>query len=124
VGCAEAGHLEVLKYLRSEGLSFNKRNSYDAAYEGHLEVLKYVKSEGVPFDSKTCEYAAYGGHIEVLKYLRSQGCPWNADQCLESAELHHYDHMIEWIHFVKTSSTFARDYAYDPTVSKFLTALL
>ena len=44
-------------------------HTYDAeAVYGHLDVLKYLKSEGVPFDSGTTEGATEGGCPEVVEY--------------------------------------------------------
>ena len=51
------------------------------AYRGHLEVLKWLRSEGCPWNWWTCWAAAKGGHLEVLKWLRSEGCPWDEDKC-------------------------------------------
>ena len=34
---------------------------------GHINLLKYLKSEGMSFDSDACLLAAEGGHIDVLK---------------------------------------------------------
>ena len=36
-------------------------------------MLKYLKSEGVEFNKETCKAAAEGGHFHVLTYLKSEG---------------------------------------------------
>jgi len=48
---------------------------YYAAGGGHLEMLKWLRSEGCPWDEYICNAAAYCGHLEMLEWLRSEGCP-------------------------------------------------
>ena len=40
-----------------------------------MDILKYLKSEGMSFDDDTCMEASQGGieNQEVLKYLKSEG---------------------------------------------------
>ena len=56
-----------------------------AARGGHLEVLKWLRSQDdpCPWDEETCYCAALGGHLEVLHWLRSQEdpCPWDESIC-------------------------------------------
>ena len=62
-------------------LLMDAQTSEWAAMRGHLEVLKWLRSEGCPWDEGACLCAAAGGHLEVLKWLRSEGCPWNELLC-------------------------------------------
>ena len=87
----ESGHLEMLKWLRSEGCPWDEWTCYGAAQGGHFEVLKWLGSEGCPWDEKACEAAAKGGHFEVLKWLRSEGCPWDERACVRAALGGHLD---------------------------------
>ena len=64
------GHLEILKWARSQGCPWNTHTCMEAAGGGHLEVLKWARSQGCPWDNNTCSYAAIGGHLEVLKWAR------------------------------------------------------
>ncbi len=79
------GHLEVLKWARSQGSPWEDRTCVYIS-EGHprdnwtfvtadLEVLQRVRSQGCPWDETTCTHAAEGGHLEVLKWVRRQGWP-------------------------------------------------
>ena len=46
---AENGHLEMVKYLVSQGANVNAQNDYAdrrAAHYGHLETVKYLVSQG------------------------------------------------------------------------------
>ena len=90
------GHLEVLKWLRSEGCPWDDDICSYAAREGHLEVLKWVRSEGCPWDAYTCSQAAEGGHLEVLRWLRSEGCPWDDDICSYAAREGHLE-VLKWV---------------------------
>jgi len=49
---------------------------YFAAGNGHLEVLKYARSNGCPWNEEVCSYAACNGHLEILKWAKSEGCPY------------------------------------------------
>ncbi len=82
---ARNGHLEILKWARSQGCHWSVHTCYWAAGNGHLEVLKWLKSQECPWDAGVCSWAASNGHLEVLKWLKSQGCPWDKDTCSHAA---------------------------------------
>ena len=71
------GHLETMKWLRSEGCPWGEFACSAAAEAGQLETLKWLRSEGCPWDEVTCGYAARGGQLDILKYARENGCPWS-----------------------------------------------
>ena len=96
---AQGGHLEVLKWLRSQGCPWDVRACWRAAKGGHLETLKWLRSEGCPLHANACAGAARGGHLEVLKWLRSEGCPWDEGTCEEAASQRHssiYLDVLKW----------------------------
>ena len=68
---AAGGHLEVLKWARTNGCGWNHRVCTEAARHGHLEVLKWARSHGCPLDADTCSSAAAGGRLEVLQWART-----------------------------------------------------
>ena len=72
-----------------------------AAEGGHLEVLKWLRSQDppCPWDGRTCAEAAQGGHLEVLKWARSEDppCPWSRCKCREEASRRGHQHIIDWI---------------------------
>ena len=70
---AENCHLDVLKWLRSNGCLWDQDTCESAAWNGHLEVLEWARSNGCLWDSWTCGYAAEGGHLEVLEWARAPG---------------------------------------------------
>merc|ERR1711934_1185224 len=73
---AGEGHLDVLKWLRSEGCPWNVGACNSAAGEGHLECLKWLRSEGCPWDARACAGAALDGHLDVLQWAIDNGCPY------------------------------------------------
>src|SRR5205085_11975625 len=73
---SKCGNLEVLKWARENGCSWNVSTCENAASGGHLEVLKWAHENACPWDKWTCEKAAQGGHLEVLKWARENGCAW------------------------------------------------
>ena len=98
---AMRGHLEVLKWLRSEGCPWDEGACQGAASAGRLEVLKWLRSEGCPWNEGACLCAAAGGHLEVLKWLRSEGCPWNELLCRMVGN----PIIVHWIDAIKAQSS-------------------
>jgi len=73
---AAGGHLEILKYLHTNGCRCTSKTCYEAVRHGHVEVLKYLHDNGCSWDTGYCRVAAKNGHVNVLKYLRDNGCDW------------------------------------------------
>jgi hypothetical protein len=75
------GHLEMVKYLISEGANVNDNINHTpilgAAQHGHLEIVKYLISKGSKFDfvdffgCSPLSWAAWKGHVDIVKYLYS-----------------------------------------------------
>ena len=70
------GHLEVVKYLRKLGISWDESTCSHAAKNGHLELLKWCRANQCPWNVWTCRLAAKNGHLELLKWCRANQCPW------------------------------------------------
>ena len=47
---------------------------WNAIEGGHMETVRWLKSEGCPWNVWACITAAEGGHLEILKWLRREGC--------------------------------------------------
>ena len=71
----QGGHVEMLKWLRSEGCPWEGKAWYNAANGGHTEALMWLKSMYGTWGEGTCAGAASGGYLEVLRWLRSEGVP-------------------------------------------------
>ena len=97
--CTDAalgGHLDSLKYLRSQGCPWDSDTCANAAFGGHLEVLQWARAQGCPWDAFTCECAAMNGHLEVLQWARSEGCDWNARTCKSAPKGGHFE-LLRWL---------------------------
>ena len=57
---------------KKKPLSMNESTCRSAAWEGHLEVLKWLRSQGCPWDEET--YRNAGGE-SIRDWLRENGCP-------------------------------------------------
>ncbi len=56
-----------------------------AAKGGHLDALKWLREEGLPWNRLTCAHAAEGGHLTTLKWLWENGCSWDEVACADAA---------------------------------------
>ena len=99
-----AGHLEVLRWARTNGCPWDpRRHVADAAWGGHLEVLRWARAtvpargtsrrapvlhrrlrldgapvataNGCPWDSLTIKYASNRVHTEIVQWAKANGCP-------------------------------------------------
>jgi 3-polyprenyl-4-hydroxybenzoate decarboxylase len=76
---AKHGHLNIVKYLVSQGADISARDNTPviwASSNGHLEVVKYLVSQGADIaanDNYAIRWASNYGHLDVVKYLVSQG---------------------------------------------------
>ena len=66
-----------------------------AAEAGQMQALQWLHSQGCLWNSVTCSSAARGGHLEVLRWAREQGCPWDKQTCLHQASGH--PAVVAWI---------------------------
>ena len=73
------GHLEVVKYLRSLVIPWDRWTCANVALNGHLELLKWARTNQCPWDEWTCAHAALNGHLELLKWARAKQCPWDEE---------------------------------------------
>jgi len=92
---ARNGHLEVVKYLRQLGISWDEETCAAAAEGGHLELLKWARLNQCPWNSWTCTNAAAGGQLELLKWARVNQCPWDEMTCTHAAASGHLE-LLKW----------------------------
>jgi len=84
------GHLEVVKYLRKLGISWNEDTCSNAAKNGHLELLKGCRANQCPWNKYTCCFAAQNGHLELLNgagQINVHGMHLHAQKLLRMATL-------------------------------------
>jgi len=95
---ARGGNINILKFLRENGCSFDRERNYEYAIQrGHLKVVKYLHQNGCPWDEYSCYTAAREGHLEILKYLHDNGCPLDRDMCLNIARKNDHMHIVEYL---------------------------
>ena len=92
---ARNGHLEVIKWARENGCEWNSWTCAGAALNGHLYILEWAHQNGCPWSSSTCECAARNGHLEVIKWARENGCSWNSWTCAYAAQNGHLE-VLKW----------------------------
>ena len=88
-------HLEVVKYLRKLGISWNERTCSNAAMNGHLDLLKWCRANQCPWNVRTCSNAAFSGHLELLKWARANQCSWDGCTCTQAALNGHLE-LLKW----------------------------
>ena len=76
---ARGGNLELVRWLRGEGCSWNAMTCSMAAANRRPQVLQWLRTKGCPWNYYTCYMAVHYGHVEVLRWIRENGCEWDAD---------------------------------------------
>jgi len=96
---ASSGHLEILKWLRANGFSWDTTTCFNTAMKGQLEILQYLHENGCLWNEWTCSLAAETGHLDVLKYVRSvdNKCPWSA-LTFKNAAMNGHLEIVVWLH--------------------------
>jgi ankyrin repeat protein len=64
-------NLRLLQYAISRGIDKERALGW-ASHEGHLDIVKYLVSQGANVDKKAFENAVEEGHLEVANFLISQ----------------------------------------------------
>jgi hypothetical protein len=84
---AEAGSIDMLRWLKEHGVRYDDRAMEYAAQVGHIAVLSYLRCEGCVWDEDTCSAAAQSGHLKALQLMRDHGCAWSAESiCGDAAQ--------------------------------------
>lgn len=63
------GHLEMVKYLYSQGADIWDRALIEAAKYGHLEIVKYLYYSGGNISSQAISKSIKHGHLKIAKFL-------------------------------------------------------
>ncbi|SPN79573.1 Ankyrin repeat-containing protein [Cedratvirus Zaza IHUMI] len=79
----ERGYLHILQW--SIHCYKGKNLCEQAAKLGHLEILKWARSQNYPWGPNVCSKAALHGYLEVLKWARENGCKWNKSVILNAS---------------------------------------
>lgn len=92
---ALSGKVEVLDWVRNEGVPWNKWTLALGVRSGKAEVVEYLLENHCPRDEWSCYEAAYSGKIDLLKLLRKNEVPWNAFTII-GAKRGGYDFIAIW----------------------------
>lgn len=98
---AENGHLEILKWARSNGFGWNLGVCKVAAQNGHLEVLEWAMLNGCEYDSDICSIIAQYGHVRILEWLKSYYHNWgflSRDICRIAAQNGNLE-LLKWVRY-------------------------
>lgn len=68
------GDHEMVKWLYERKCGGEESCNIAAKY-GHLDILKWLRSEKFYWNYLTCKEAADNNHLEILKWLIENGCP-------------------------------------------------
>ena len=91
---ASSGNLDVIKYLRSKGLSWDECTFYTAASSGNIELLQYLLENDCPRSDRRgiciCTGAVKNNDhekaLEVLQWLHNQSFPWDKEIFITAAK--------------------------------------
>lgn len=98
VGAVEFGNLEIVQKLKAYGCQWSNAVCEIAAEKGHLEILKWLRSNPedlCPWNEGTSLKAAQSGDLETLRWLKEQNCPWNSNVSLILTMCGHFE-TLKW----------------------------
>jgi len=104
---ASGGHQGVIKFLRTQGVSWDASACRLAAANNHIELLKWLRENNCPWDKTVCDAAAATGQLDVLQWLVSSGCPWSSD-AKDYATANQQQKVIDWINTCGLPSDIAK----------------
>ncbi len=88
---ARGNNLQLVKYARELGCSWEPGVTYYAALHGNLELFKYAIEDGCQLDDSITSAAACSGNLDCLKYARELGCVWDENTTATAAKNGHLD---------------------------------
>ena len=100
---AEAGHLRVLQWLRSQDppCPWSENTFVSAVTGGHLVALQWMRAQDppCPWGDWACTVAASCSDLEVLQWLRAQvpPCPWDGAKVAQAARLSRCSVITQWL---------------------------
>jgi hypothetical protein len=85
---ASSGNIEVAAWVMQQpGVVCSEADMSAAAIYGHTDMCQYLRAEQCPWDEGACNGAARFGRVNTLRWLQDNGCPWHAGKlCREAAE--------------------------------------
>jgi hypothetical protein len=95
---ARYGHLTLLQQLRENGCPWDPDQiADDAAFSGNVQMLQWLKEQGIVFTDVTMAVAASAGHIAVCEFLRfTEQRPWDTVVCMAAAKSNQLE-LLKWL---------------------------
>ncbi|PNH10598.1 Ankyrin repeat domain-containing protein [Tetrabaena socialis] len=84
-GAAGAGQLEVCRWLRRQGCSWDRWTLDEAAKGGHQDVCEWLLASGCPWSMEAAGKAARGGHVGLMDWLLGTGYDSHSEGLIEAA---------------------------------------
>jgi hypothetical protein len=78
---AQSGRLHILQLLGiGQKFRIPRALGHWAARSGNIDMLNWLRAEGLcAFTAEMCSGAAEGGHLAALQHLRNEGCDWDVN---------------------------------------------
>ncbi|PNH10621.1 Superoxide dismutase [Mn], mitochondrial, partial [Tetrabaena socialis] len=89
-------NLEVLLAREDCACDVNDETLCAAAGAGQLEVCRWLRQQGCSWDRWTLDAAAEGGHQDVCEWLLANGCPWSEEAAGKTARGGHVG-LVDWL---------------------------
>lgn len=123
--CAQAGHLQLLKWARAYNCYWNIKVPYVAAEHGHKEVLKYLREYDCPWFNDLCTAACAGGQLDLMPWLKMEfDCFFDPTLALPVAAQHGHLNILMWAHELGLVQTHAQHIIRNATIGGSLNVLL
>jgi hypothetical protein len=95
---ARSGSVELVRYLKQQGLMIDAEASLAAIAAGRLSVAQYLYSECYcPFATRACYAAAENADLEMLKWLQRTGNRWFGRRISYSAAQGGSVELMQWL---------------------------
>jgi hypothetical protein len=96
---AEGGHIELLQWLKQQGVVFTAYTMYRAAQSGQGSVCIYLHTEGCKWDERVMFTAAYHGHWGAVRKLCEHNCPCSTENichiAAQQGDIEHMTYMLQ-----------------------------
>lgn len=117
---AEQGHLQIVKFLITQGADVNTNVGFpliQSAKYGHLEIVKFLVEQGAIINinnNYAIKWAAQYGHLEIVKYLVSMGANFEVNNncafrlATESGHTQVVEYLVSISKKIKTNNCYSR----------------
>jgi ankyrin repeat protein len=130
---AENGHLDIVKFLISEGVDVHSDKDYPLRYSaryGHFDVVKLLIENGADIHSKNnraLQQACNNGHLSIVQYLMNKGANPDCEKfnsIYSAAKNKHYDIVKFFMTLEYNIEKIVRSYKEEEVIKTFSSWLL